>query len=85
MQSLMKRVTSAAREWLKVFGVPAVVMAAWLAAVVVLAKQVASPVPLEAAIEEVLAAPPTHTASVSSPTASQPMALVHRTSVGRFH
>jgi hypothetical protein len=61
-------VISAAREWTKYFGLPAVVMALWLAAVVVLAIQVASPAPLQTAIEEVLATSVTQTAPVPSPT-----------------
>jgi len=49
---------SAAREWTKSFGIPAVVMALWVAAVMTLAVQVESPIPLQDAIEEVLAVPP---------------------------
>jgi len=64
----MKKI-SAAREWTKSFGLPAVVMALWVAAVVTLAIQVESPIPLQDAIEEVLAAPATQTAPAPMPTA----------------
>ena len=72
------------REWTKSFGIPAAFIASWVAAVVLVATQVASPLPLQAAIEKVLAAGATQTAPVSFPTASQPVALVHGASVGSF-
>ncbi len=61
MNPQMKRI-SAAREWTKSIGLPAVVMALWVAAVVTLAIQVETPVPLQDAIEQVLAVPATETA-----------------------
>ncbi len=60
MNRQMNRI-SAAREWTKSFGLPAVVMALWVAAVVTVAIQVETPVPLQDAIEEVLAVPATQT------------------------
>lgn len=57
MNRQMNRI-SPAREWTKSFGIPAVVMALWVAAVMTLAVQVESPIPLQDAIEEVLAVPP---------------------------
>jgi hypothetical protein len=62
------KATSAAREWMRSIGLPAVVMALWVGAVAVLVTQVASPVPLQTAIEEVLATSVTQTTPVPSPT-----------------
>jgi hypothetical protein len=62
------KVTAAAREWTKSIGLPAVVMALWVAAVAVLMTDVGSPVPLQAAIEEVLGASVPETDPVPLPT-----------------
>ena len=73
MNRQMKRI-SAARELTKSFGLPAVVMALWVAAVVTLAIQVETPVPLQDAIEEVLAVPATETTPAPAQAASVPIA-----------
>ena len=69
MNRQIKRI-SAAREWTKSFGLPAVVMALWVAAVVTLAIQVETPVPLQDAIEQVLAVPATETAPAQATSVS---------------
>jgi hypothetical protein len=77
----LKKVTIAVKEWTKSFGIPALIVAGWVAAAALLASEMAAPVPAQAAIEKVLATPATQTASVSLPTDSHPVARVHRTRV----
>ena len=77
----MRKVTSAVREWTKSFGIPALIVAAWIAAAALVATEVASPLSAQAAIDKVLATPAPQTASVSLPAASQPVARVHGTRV----
>ncbi len=63
MNRQMKKVTGAAKQWTESFGIPAVVIALWVTAVAVIAIDVASPLPLETAIQKVLATPATQTAA----------------------
>jgi hypothetical protein len=77
----MRKMTSAVKEWTKSFGIPALIVAGWIAAVALLATEVASPLSAQAAIEKVLATPSPQTASVPLPTGSPTVARVHRTRV----
>jgi hypothetical protein len=70
MKPNIKRVTSAVRQWAELFGVPVVLLVSLVAAMTLVATEVASPLPLEESIDDVLTAPATQTASTPSPAAS---------------
>ncbi len=66
----MKKVTSAG----KFIGIPAAIVAGWMAAVAMVVSELATPVPLEASVEKVLAASVEQNAPERLPTSSPAVA-----------
>ena len=73
----MRKVTSAGR----LIGIPAAILAGWIAVVALVASKMATPVPLEAAIEQVLATSLTENAPHRLP-ATPPAVAAHKNRSG---